>query len=186
MRSAGRRCPPPSTSLRGAIATKQSSKASRLLQAALDCFAPLAMTSVLAARPWSHPSSANDVHEPTNGPPQQGGERRKARSRCRACASSGAPPALRLSRRAPLLGSALASRRSTAALTEILPSAQSGPALHGSADMRYPGSQLLADLRLGRPGEFPNRLQAECMAPPAGTALAPSRGVPSAERPLTN
>ena len=93
---------------------------------------------------------------------------------------------LRSSRRAPLLADALASRRSTAALAKFSGLAQSGPALHGSGDVRYPGSQLLADLRLGRPGEFPNRLRTECMAPPAGTALAPSRGVPSAERPLTD
>jgi len=98
------------------------------------------------------------------------------------------PPVSRSSRRAFLLGNALASRRSTAALADC--SAQSGPALHGSANgcdsVRHPGSQLLADWRRGQPGEFPNRLRAECMAPPAGTALAPSRGVPSAERPLTD
>jgi hypothetical protein len=43
--------------------------------------------------------------------------------------------------------------------------AQSGPALHGSGDVRYPGSQLLADLRRGRPGEFPNRPRTELRAP---------------------
>ena len=47
------------------------------------------------------------------------------------------------SRRAPLLANALAFRRSTAALADC--SAQSGPALHGSVDVRYPGSELLAD-----------------------------------------
>ena len=79
----------------------------------------------------------------------------------------------RSSRRALLLGDALAFRRPTAVLARFLGLAQSGPALHGSDDMRYPGSQLLADLRRGRPGEFPNRLRAECMAPPAGPPSLP-------------
>jgi hypothetical protein len=67
--------------------------------------------------------------------------------------------------RAPF-GNALAFRRSTAALAKprqnlsaLAQSAQSGPALHGRGQpIRAPGSQLLADLRRGRPGEFPNRL----------------------------
>ncbi len=71
------------------------------------------------------------------------------------------------SRRALLLGDALAFRRSTAALADC--SAQSGPALHGSANgcdsVRHPGSQLLADLRRGRPGEFPNRPRTRLRAP---------------------
>ena len=82
------------------------------------------------------------------------------------------------SRRAPLLGDALAFRRSTAALADC--SAQSGPALHGSANgchsVRHPGSQLLADRRRGRPGEFPNRPRNEVTSPIPGTAPAPLQG----------
>ena len=123
--------------------------------------------------------------------PMREAERRKARSLCRACASSGAPLGLRSSRRAPLLADALASRRSTAALAKasrlwLSPVPRFMAAPTDETSVRHPGSQLLADLRRGRPGEFPNRPRTECMAPPAGTALAPSRGVPSAERPLTN
>ena len=73
------------------------------------------------------------------------------------------------SRRAPLLADALAFRRSTAALAKFSGLAQSGPALHGSANgchsVRHPGSQLLADLRRGRPGEFPNRPRMELRTP---------------------
>jgi hypothetical protein len=44
--------------------------------------------------------------------------------------------------------------------------AQSGPALHGRGQpIRAPGSQLLADRRRGRPGEFPNRPHAVCETP---------------------
>jgi hypothetical protein len=43
------------------------------------------------------------------------------------------------------------------------PKAQSGPALHGRGQpIRSPGSQLLADRRRGRPGEFPNRPHTVC------------------------
>ncbi len=73
------------------------------------------------------------------------------------------------SRRAPLLADALAFRRSTAALAKFSGLAQSGPALHGSANgfnsVRHPGSQLLADRRRGRPGEFPNRPRMRLLAP---------------------
>ncbi len=103
------------------------------------------------------------VHE---RPPHHKG-RRSAERRVvpAALRTSGAPPVLRM-RRAPLLADALAFRRSTAALAKVLSIlAQSGPALHGSDDMRYPGSQLLADLRRGRPGEFPNRPRMELRAP---------------------
>jgi hypothetical protein len=59
------------------------------------------------------------------------------------------------------------SRQNLAVLT------QSGPALHGSGQpIRFPGSQLLADRRRGRPGEFPNRPRRSAK-PDTGTALAP-------------
>jgi hypothetical protein len=49
------------------------------------------------------------------------------------------------------------------------PKAQSGPALHGSANgcdsVRHPGSELLADRRRGRPGGFPNRPRMELRTP---------------------
>ncbi len=49
----------------------------------------------------------------------------------------------------------------------LVASAQSGPALHGSGQpIRSPGSQLLADRRRGRPGEFPNRPNAVCETAP--------------------
>jgi hypothetical protein len=72
--------------------------------------------------------------------------------------------------RAPLLADALAFRRSTAALARDLSAlAQSGPALHGSANgcdsVRHPGSELLADRRRGRPGGFPNRPRMELRTP---------------------
>jgi hypothetical protein len=62
------------------------------------------------------------------------------------------------------LAGALAFRRSVAALAEAFQGlAQSGPALHGRGQpIRAPGSQLLADRRRGRPGEFPNRPRAVC------------------------
>ena len=79
------------------------------------------------------------------------------------------------SRRAPLLADALAFRRSTAALARFSGLAQSGPALHGSANgcnsVRHPGSQLLADRRRGRPGEFPNRPNTVCETAPGAPRL---------------
>jgi hypothetical protein len=83
------------------------------------------------------------------------------------------PPACVWSRRAPLLGDALASRRSTAALAKSLAAlAQSGPALHGSGQpIRSPGSQLLADRHwpAGRVSEPPAD---EVTSPIPGTAPA--------------
>jgi hypothetical protein len=145
-------------------ATKQSKTAARPPQAALDCFASLAMTNfpVLALRFLFAPRALPTISR--NGPLQRGrrsAERRVVRDRSaqsQRCRWAG-------SRRAPLLADALASRRSTAALARFLGLAQSGPALHGSGDVRYPGSQLLADLRRGRPGEFPNRPRMELRAP---------------------
>ncbi len=87
-----------------------------------------------------------------------------------------------LSRRAPLLANALAFRRSTAALARFSGLAQSGPALHGSGDVRYPGSQLLADRRRGRPGEFPNRPNTVCETAPGHRARSTFR-IASGKRP---
>ncbi len=106
----------------------------------------------------------------TNGPPNNqrgGGAPKDAEGRYRGSRQQAELACLkRSSRRAPLLADALASRRSTAVLARFLGLAQSGPALHGSDDMRYPGSQLLADLRRGRPGEFPNRPNTVCETAP--------------------
>ena len=141
-----------------------------------------------AARLLAPRVPANDVHEPTTGPPQ----RREASAERRGCRYRGPDDkrcrlSVRSSRRALPFGKTRSPLGALPRLSPVLRPAQSGPALHGSANgfnsVRHPGSQLLADRRRGRPGEFPNRLRAECIAPPAGTALAPLRGVPSAERP---
>ena len=122
----------------------------------------------------------------TNGPPNKrrgGGAPKDAGGRYRGSRQQAERACLkRSSRRALLLGSALAFRRSTAVLAEILSSAQSGPALHGSDDMRYPGSQLLADLRRGRPGEFPNRPNTVCETAPGHRARSTFR-IASGKRP---
>jgi len=46
----------------------------------------------------------------------------------------------------------------------------------GFCPVRHPGSQLLADLRRGRPGEFPNRPGLGVTSPIPGTAPAPLQG----------
>ena len=111
----------------------------------------------------------------TNGPPQREAERRKARGWIPRSRTSGAPLALRF-RGARSFGE---TRSPSGALPRLSPEtfrskAQSGPALHGSANgydsVRHPGSQLLADRRRGRgrgrgrgrPGGFPNRPNAVC------------------------
>ena len=148
-------------------ATKQSSTTSRPSQAALDCFASLAMTNVLvlALRFLLAPRALPARHETglQTHKGRRSAERRVLRDRSaqsQRCRWAG-------SRRAPLLADALAFRRSTAALAKGLPAlAQSGPALHGRGQpIRAPGSQLLADRRRGRPGEFPNRPRTRLRAP---------------------
>ncbi len=103
----------------------------------------------------------------TNGPPKMG--RRSAERR--GVDSAGRQQAFRLvfasiaarapsRRRARLPALYRGSRQNLPAL------AQSGPALHGSGQpIRSPGSQLLADRRRGRPGEFPNRPRTRLRAP---------------------
>ena len=111
------------------------------------------------------------------GPPAKGGGAPKGAGRLPRPLKQASPPALVSPRRALLLGSALASRRSTAALAKGLSAkAQSGPALHGSGQpIRSPGSQLLADRRRGRPGEFPNRPNAVCEPAPGHRARSTFR-----------
>src|SRR5579863_7857276 len=112
-------------------------RASRPSQAALDCFAALAMMSFI-------PLALRFLFAPralfTNGTkalPQTKGRRSAERRvvRDRDCAQAERRLSLRLSRRAPLLADALASRRSTAALARFSGLTQSGPALHGSGDV---------------------------------------------------
>ena len=114
--------------------------------------------SVLAMR-FSHPSFVKQRTR-TASPTKKGeAERRKAqvdlprpaRKRCRLHdVARGARPFWET--RSP---SGALPRLSPKALR---PKAQSGPALHGRGQqIRAPGSQLLADRRSGRRGEFPNR-----------------------------
>jgi hypothetical protein len=98
--------------------------------------------------------------------PKKGAERRKAQGRFRGpadkrcrlpCDRRGARP---FGRRARLPALYRGSCQRLSAL------AQSGPALHGSGQpIRSPGSQLLADRRRGRPGEFPNRPRTRLRTP---------------------
>jgi hypothetical protein len=163
-------------------ATKQSSTASQPSQAALDCFACARNDEFHRSRAALFvraPRFAKAVHE--RAPKGASAEKRVVRDRSalsQRCRWAG-------SRRALLLGDALAFRRSSAALAKFSGLAQSGPALHGSDDMRYPGSQLLADLRLGRPGEFPNRPKAACETASGHRARSTFR-IASGKRPWTS
>jgi hypothetical protein len=114
----------------------------------------------------SRPELCQRFHE--TGLPKREAERRKAHTErpLRAIAAlplSGFVARAAFGGRARLPALYRGSRQSLSAL------AQSGPALHGSANgfnsVRHPGSELLADRRRGRPGGFPNRPQMELRTP---------------------
>jgi hypothetical protein len=139
--------------------------------------------SVLALRFCSRPEVCQRFNE--TGLPKKGAsaERRILRDRSaqsERCRWAG-------SRRAPLLGDALAFRRSTAALANTfrrrlspVPRFMAAPTDHS---VRRPGSQLLADRRRGRPGGFPNRPNAVCETAPRHRSRSTFR-IASGKRPM--
>ena len=112
------------------------------------------------------PELCQRFHE--TGLPKREAERRKARTERPLRAIAALPLGGFVARaafggRARLPALYRGSRQNLSAL------AQSGPALHGSANgcdsVRHPGSELLADRRRGRPGGFPNRPRMELRTP---------------------
>jgi hypothetical protein len=119
---------------------------------------------VLALRFLFAPEVCSRFHE--TGLPKGEAERRKARTERPRPRTGGAPPVYcAIAARAAFGGRARLPALYRGSCQGLSTLAQSGPALHGSGDVRYPGSQLLADLRRGRPGEFPNRPRTELRAP---------------------
>ncbi len=146
----------------------------------------LAMTNSigLALRFFWRPELCQRCHE--TGLPKGEAERRKARSQ-RPRRAQAERRLVCASRRAPLLAVALAFRRSTAALAKFsrlgsVRSRASWQRQRIKTSVRHPGSQLLADRRRGRPGEFPNRprmeLRAPSRAPPPPASIGRHRLTP--------
>jgi hypothetical protein len=129
-------------------------------------------------------------------PTHKGGERRKTRSQRPLRAIQALPPGgvtaraflsfslprlrgrVREGARSPFGASPRLSPSSQAWLSPV-PRFMAAPTDHS---VRHPGSQLLADLRRGRPGEFPNRPHAVCETAPGHRSRSTFR-IASGKRP---